>query len=105
MFNLVQEWNLADSIKFMSVDAQLPTLVSMLELVSCWKRRWTRSPVPYILACRNHIMELIVAKVFDTLMGPFIGPDIKLFQRFGECWSSIDRSSCENRLIVCIGTW
>jgi len=43
MFNLVQEWNLADSIKFMPFDAQLPTLGSMLELVSCWKRRSTRT--------------------------------------------------------------
>src|SRR6218665_1719284 len=55
---------------------------------------------PYILACRNHIMELIVAKVFDMLMGPLSGPNIKLFHRFGKCWSSIDRSSYENRLKV-----
>jgi len=43
MFNLVQEWNLADRIKFMPFDPQVPTLGSMLELVSCWKRRWIRT--------------------------------------------------------------
>jgi hypothetical protein len=36
------------------------------------------------LACRHHIMELIIAKVFETLMGLSCGPNIKLFQRFGE---------------------
>ena len=35
MFNLVQEWILTDRIKCMSFDAELPTLGSMLELVSC----------------------------------------------------------------------
>jgi len=45
-------------------------------------------------------MELIVAKVFDKLMGPSSGPNIKLFHRFGECWSSIDRSSYESGLKV-----
>src|SRR6218665_344898 len=43
MFNLVQEWNLADRMKFMPFDAQLPTLGSMLEFVSCRKRRWTKT--------------------------------------------------------------
>jgi hypothetical protein len=52
------------------------------------------------LACRHHIMELIVAKVFDALMGPSSGPNIKLFQRFGEYWSSIDRFSYESGLDV-----
>src|SRR6218665_4132912 len=45
-------------------------------------------------------MELIVAKVFDMLMGPSSGPNIKLFHRFGECWSSIYRSAYERGLKV-----
>ena len=45
-------------------------------------------------------MELIDAKVFETLMGPSSGPNIKLFQRFGEYWTLFDRSSYESGLDV-----
>src|SRR6218665_3233192 len=51
------------------------------------------------LACRHHIMKLIVAKVFETLMGPSSGPKIKLFQRFCEYLSSTDRYSYESVLL------
>lgn len=50
------------------------------------------------LACRHHIMKLIMANVFATLMGPSSGPNIKLFQRFGEYWGSIDQSSYKSGL-------
>src|SRR6218665_3197714 len=52
------------------------------------------------LACRHYIMELIVARVFDMLMGLSSGQNIKLFHRFGECWSYIDRSTYESGLKV-----
>ena len=52
------------------------------------------------LACRHHFMELMVVKVFDTLRGPISGPNIQLFQRFGEYWGSIDRSDYESVLKV-----
>ena len=35
-------------------------------------------------------------KVFETLMGPSSGPNIKLFQRFFENWNSIDQSNYES---------
>ena len=34
------------------------------------------------LHCRHPIMELIVSKMFETLMGPSSRPNIKLIQRF-----------------------
>lgn len=45
-------------------------------------------------------MELLVAKVFDTLMGPSSGPNIKLFERFRQNWESIDRSRFESGMDV-----
>src|ERR1043165_3001327 len=49
------------------------------------------------LACRHDILELIVAKVFSTLIETASsGPNIKLFQRFAEYWSSIDIQSYES---------
>jgi len=48
------------------------------------------------LACRHHIHELIVANVFNLLMGCSTGPSIKLFERFSQAWNYIDRSKPES---------
>jgi hypothetical protein len=48
------------------------------------------------LACRHHILELIVAKVFDLLMEPSSGPNIKLFQRFSDSWNSLDKENYDS---------
>ena len=43
------------------------------------------------LACRHHVLEIIIEKVFKALnIAPSTGPDILLFKRFKEKWSSID---------------
>ena len=43
------------------------------------------------LACRHHIMELIVGSAFDQVLRGSSGPEIKLFKRFQEHWHLIDR--------------
>jgi len=46
-------------------------------------------------------MELMVAKMFDTLTTvPSSGPNIKLFQRFHEFWASVDPCAYESGLDV-----
>ena len=45
-------------------------------------------------------MELMVAKVFDTVTGQSSGPNIKLFQRFHEYWASVDQFTHESGLDV-----
>src|SRR6218665_3376332 len=48
------------------------------------------------LACRHHIHELVVAHVFDLVMGYSSGPKIKLFERFSMAWLHIDRSNFQS---------
>lgn len=50
------------------------------------------------LACRHHILELIVAAVFNKLFGPFSGPNIKLFERFATSWGEINKNGYESGL-------
>ena len=46
------------------------------------------------LACRHHVMELIIGAAFKVTVGDFsIGPDIQLFKRFKEQWSFIDHDN------------
>lgn len=98
VFNLIQEWNLADRIKFMCFDTTASNTGVNIGACVLLEKQMGRNLIS--LACRHHIMELIVAKVFNSLMGPTTGPNIKLFQRFRENWPSIDRSCYESGLIV-----
>ena len=45
------------------------------------------------LACRHHVMELILAKVFTLCFGPSSSPDIPIFKRFKTAWEGI---TCKN---------
>jgi hypothetical protein len=45
------------------------------------------------LACRHHIMELTVQKVYTTLFGLSTGPEVVMFHRFKKDWYLIDTSN------------
>lgn len=45
------------------------------------------------LACRHHIMELILAKVFTVCFGPSSSPEIPLFNRFRNVWQGIEQKN------------
>ncbi|KAG0721029.1 hypothetical protein GWK47_047288 [Chionoecetes opilio] len=36
-------------------------------------------------ACRHHVLELLLAAAFTTVMGPTSGPEMTLFKRFQDC--------------------
>ena len=43
------------------------------------------------LACRHHILEIIVSAVWKQLLGQILGPDNKLFSAFKTAWSDLDK--------------
>ena len=45
------------------------------------------------LACRHHVMEIILKDVFGVCCGRQNGPDIPIFKRFKERWDSLDQSN------------
>ncbi|KAG0728480.1 hypothetical protein GWK47_032372 [Chionoecetes opilio] len=47
-------------------------------------------------ACRHHVLELLLAAAFTTVMGPTSGPEVTLFKRFQDHWKFIDRSQFES---------
>lgn len=50
------------------------------------------------LACRHHIMELILEAVYTALLNPSGGPDIIFFKRFQQKWQCIDPTKFANGL-------
>ena len=45
------------------------------------------------LACRHHVHELIIGRVFSALFGSSKGPNIPLFEHFQRLWSMIDQQN------------
>jgi len=43
------------------------------------------------LACRHHILELVVSNVFTTLFGKSTGPQVALFQDLKKKWPKINK--------------
>ena len=44
------------------------------------------------VACRHHILELVLASVFHALFGPTGGSDVSLFKTFQKAWSFVDQT-------------
>jgi len=45
------------------------------------------------IACRHHIMEIMLSDVFSCIFGPSGGPESKLFKRFQKEWPSINQGA------------
>ncbi|KAG0726492.1 hypothetical protein GWK47_004318 [Chionoecetes opilio] len=45
------------------------------------------------LACRHHVLEVVLKHVFEKCCGPSTGPEIPTFKRFQSRWESLDRGS------------
>src|SRR6218665_722866 len=66
VFSLIQEWDLAGRVKFMCFDTTPSNIEAQAGACVLLEKKLGRDLIS--LACRHHIMELIVAKVFETLM-------------------------------------
>ena len=48
------------------------------------------------LACRHHIMEIIIGAAFGACFGPTSGPTVPIFKRFQDNWKQINAVDYEN---------
>jgi hypothetical protein len=48
-----------------------------------------------LLACRHHIMALLIGAMFKVCMGATSSPEVPLFKRFQEYWGFIDTAKFE----------
>lgn len=89
VFELIEEWNLTERIHSMSFDTTASNSGVNTGACVLLEKKMKRDLLS--LACRHHIMELIIERVFNTLMGPSNGPNIQIFQRFSNSWSQINK--------------
>uniref|UniRef100_A0A2S2PCY9 Uncharacterized protein n=1 Tax=Schizaphis graminum TaxID=13262 RepID=A0A2S2PCY9_SCHGA len=97
VFELLEEWNLIERIHFMSFDTTASNSGVKAGACVLLEKKIKRDLLS--LACRHHILELIIESVFNALMGASSGPNIKIFQRFAEKWNEIDVEKYESGII------
>jgi len=86
---IIREWNLEKYVEALSFD----TIASNMGIHSgCCKMIEAEMARPLLfLACRHHIVELVLAAAFKSMMAASSGPDIQLFKRFCEQWYHIPK--------------
>lgn len=97
IYETLEEWNLTDRVKFMSFDTTASNTGIRSGACTLLEERIGRSLVG--LACRHHIHELIIAKVYDCLFEPSTGPNIKMFQKFRESFATMEQTKFDSSLI------
>lgn len=87
VYSMLNRWKLVDQVQAMSFDTtsgntgHLNGACTLLEKKIGRELLW--------LACRHHVMELILSKVFTVCCGPSSAPDIPIFKRFRAVWAGI----------------
>jgi hypothetical protein len=94
VFQLIDDWHLTDRIQFMCFDTTASNTGRKAGACTLLQQKLQKPLIS--LACRHHIHELIVANVFNLLMGCSSGPTVKLFQRFSQAWNHIDTSKLQS---------
>ena len=88
----LHEWNIADRVVAMSFDTTSSNTGQFSGACTLIQQKLEKDLL--FLACRHHIMELLVGAAFGTCMEKKTsGPDVALFKRFAKKWSVMDQSS------------
>ena len=86
---IIREWKLEDRVEALCFD----TTASNTGIhAGCCQLFEVELDRPLLhLACKHHIVELILAGAFKSVLVASSGPDIQLFKRFPEQWSVVSR--------------
>ena len=87
VFKLLQEWELIDHVEAMSFDTTSGNTGQWNGACTNLEKKVGRELL--WLACRHHVLEIILAKVFEICLGPSCSPEIPLFKRFKAVWGGI----------------
>ena len=88
MFEAVKSWGIKERKKAISFDTTTSNIVRKNGACVLFGSKLD-SDLLY-LACCHHIHEIMLAEVFDRVMGPSSGPEIQLFKWFQSFWLNIN---------------
>lgn len=97
VFATLQDWGLADRVVGMAFDTTASNTGQLSGACLLLQQKLDKHLLHF--ACRHHILELVVKKVFGLCTSIVTsGPDIQLFKRFKEKWGAIDTARFQTLL-------
>jgi len=87
VYSLLKQWRLVDKVQAMSFDTTSGNTGRLNGACTLLEKKLGRALL--WLACRHHVMELILSKVFTVCYGPSSARDIPVFKHFRVVWAGI----------------
>ena len=87
VFNAVEDWGIVESIRAMCFDTTSSN-TGQVTGACVLEEKFERELLS--LACRHHVMELVIESVFQVCMGSSSCPEVPLFKHFQAHWAFID---------------
>lgn len=91
VMDCLEEWKLCDNVSSLCFDTTSSNTGKHGGACVLLERKIGRELLH--LACRHHIMELVLSAAFKTVFGTSSGPDVLLFKRFRDQWDKIDKEN------------
>jgi len=90
---LIENWGLVDRIASMCFDTTSSNTGNRNGACVLLEEKLGKKLLH--LACRHHIMELVLAAAFHDSFGVTSGPDVAIFKRFQMNWTNINQTRYE----------
>ena len=87
----VAKWNLCSHVKGLVFDTTASN--TGLHKGACTRIEEALGVELVWIACRHHVMEVVLSNVFTSLFGATDGPSTALFKRFQKSWPSINKDA------------
>jgi hypothetical protein len=88
ILSALKDWGLEDRIAGMGFDTTASNTGKYSGTCVILQQKLTKDLLH--LACRHHVLELVLGAAFTASMGTMSGPDVLLFKRFQQHWHIID---------------
>lgn len=88
-YDLLEVWDISDRVAALVFDTTASNSGVHKGAAKLIEERLGRKLL--YLACRHHILEVIVGSVWKLLFGAILGPENKLFAQFKQAWKDIDK--------------
>jgi len=93
VMQLLVEWGLVDRVSGMCFDTTASNTGRTNGACVLLEQKLNRDMLH--LACRHHVLELILGSVFKESLGLSSGPDVAIFKRFQQHWQFINQLQYE----------
>lgn len=91
VFDLLKEWDLDEKVEALCCDTTASNTGRIQGACVLLEQTLNKDLLYY--PCRHHIFEILLRSVFDAKISISSGPSVKIFHRFRDTWTKIDKSN------------